>query len=170
MYAAIAEKGSEHPLGEAIIKAAQMRKITAPDSVWFAAVPGHGVKVGFRGDTILFGNRRRMETNGIDIAGLEDAMKKLEEQGKTAMLLARNAKVIGIIAVADTLKESSVAAVSALKKEKIEVIMLTGDNERTARAVASQAGIDKVIANVLPGEKAGIIKKLQSEGKAVAME
>ena len=169
MYAAIAEKGSEHPLGEAIIKAAQMRKITVPDSESFAAVPGHGVKVGFRGDTILFGNRRLMETNGIDIAGVEDAMKKLEEQGKTAMLLARNAKVIGIIAVADTLKESSVAAVSALKKEKIEVIMLTGDNERTARAVASQAGIDKVIANVLPGEKAGIIKKLQSEGKSVAM-
>ncbi len=169
MYAAIAEKGSEHPLGESIIKAAQMRKITISDSDSFEAVPGHGVKVGFRGDTILFGNRRLMETSGIDIARLEDTMKKLEEQGKTAMLLARNAKIIGIVAVADTLKESSVAAVSALKKEKIEVIMLTGDNERTAMAVARQAGIDKVIANVLPGEKAGIIKKLQSEGKAVAM-
>lgn len=169
MYAAIAEKGSEHPLGEAIMKAAQMGKITVPDSDSFEAVPGHGVKVGFKGDTVLFGNRRLMETNGIDIAGTEDRMTNLEEQGKTAMLLARNGKVIGIVAVADTIKESSIAAVTALKKEGVEVIMLTGDNERTAKAVAGQAGIDKVIANVLPGEKAGVIKGLQSEGKAVAM-
>ena len=168
-YAAIAEKGSEHPLAEAIIKAARMKNIDVPDMDTFEAVPGHGVRVGFKGDTILFGNRRLMEANGIDIAGFEDTMKKLEEQGKTAMLLARNGKVTGIIAVADTLKESSIAAVNALKKEGIEVIMLTGDNERTAKAVAGLAGIEKVIANVLPGEKAGIIKKLQSEGKAVAM-
>jgi len=169
MYAAIAEKGSEHPLGEAIMKAAQMGKITVPDSDSFEAVPGHGVKVGFKGNTILFGNRRLMETSGFEIAGFDDTMTRLEEQGKTAMLLARNGKVIGIIAVADTLKESSVAAVTASKKEGIEVIMLTGDNERTARAVARLAGIEKVIANVPPGEKAGVIKKLQSEGKAVAM-
>jgi len=169
MYAAIAEKGSEHPLGEAIIKAAQMSRITVPDSDSFEAVPGHGVKVGFKGETVLFGNRRLMETNGINISMLEGTMTKLEEQGKTAMLLARNGKVIGIIAVADTLKESSISAVASLEKEGIEVIMLTGDNERTAKAVARQAGIEKVIANVLPGEKAGVIKKLQSEGKAVAM-
>jgi len=168
-YAAIAEKGSEHPLAEAIIKAARMKNIDVPDMDTFEAVPGHGVRVGFKGDTILFGNRRLMEANSIHIAEFEGKMKGLEEQGKTAMLLARNGKVTGIIAVADTLKESSIAAVTALKKEGLEVIMLTGDNERTANAVAGLAGIEKVIANVLPGEKAGIIKKLQSEGKAVAM-
>ena len=168
-YAAIAEKGSEHPLAEAIIKAARMKNIDVPDMDTFEAVPGHGVRVGFKGDTILFGNRRLMEANSIRIAEFEEKMKGLEEQGKTAMLLVRNGAVIGVVAVADTLKESSISAVNALKKEGIEVIMLTGDNERTAKAVAGLAGIDKVIANVLPGEKAGIIKKLQSEGKAVAM-
>ena len=168
-YAAIAEKGSEHPLAEAIIKAARMKNIDVPDMDTFEAVPGHGVKVGFKGDTILFGNRRLMEANSIHIAEFEEKLKGLEEQGKTAMLLARNGAVKGIVAVADTLKESSISAVTALKKEGLEVIMLTGDNERTANAVARLAGIEKVIANVLPGEKAGIIKKLQSEGKAVAM-
>src|SRR3972149_6096636 len=168
-YAAIAEKGSEHPLAEAIIKAARMKNIDVPDMDTFEAVPGHGVKVGFKGDTILFGNRRLMEANSIHIAEFEEKLKGLEEQGKTAMLLARNEKIIGIIAVADTLKESSISAVNALKKEGIEVIMLTGDNERTAKAVARLAGIEKVIANGLPGEKAGVIKKLQSEGTAVAM-
>ncbi|HBG46523.1 MAG TPA: heavy metal translocating P-type ATPase [Deltaproteobacteria bacterium] len=169
MYAAMAEKGSEHPLGEAVVRAAAMDKAVVPDADSFEAVPGYGVKVAFRGDTVFFGNRRLMEANGVDIAGVEDSMKALEEQGKTAMLLARGATVMGIVAVADTLKESSIAAVSALKREGVEVIMLTGDNERTARSVAGQAGIDKVIANVLPGEKVGVVKRLQSEGKVVAM-
>lgn len=167
--AAIAEKGSEHPLGEAIIRAARMKGIDVPDADTFEAVPGHGVKVGYRADEILFGNRRLMEINGIPISYLEQRLKGLEGQGKTAMLLAKNKSVIGIIAVADTLKETSAIAVKALKEHKIEVIMLTGDNERTAEAIAKQVGIESVIANVLPGEKAGIIKKLQASGKSVAM-
>ncbi|MBI5643091.1 MAG: heavy metal translocating P-type ATPase [Deltaproteobacteria bacterium] len=168
-YAAIAEKGSEHPLGESILKAAKMRGMDVPDADSFEAVPGHGVRIGYKGSIVLFGNRRLMDTSGIPIAEFEERLKSLEEQGKTAMLLAKDKIVVGIIAVADTIKENSVAAVGALKREQIEVIMLTGDNERTARAVARQVGIEKVIANVLPGEKAGVVKKLQAERKAVAM-
>ena len=180
--AAIAEKGSEHPLGEAILKAARMRGIEVPDADSFEAVPGHGVRVGYKGDVILLGNRRLMESNGLSIAGFEDTLRGLEEQGKTAMLLARLAStsvppfekggsggILGIIAVADTIKENSILAVTALKKEKVEVIMLTGDNERTARAIARQLGIENVIANVLPAEKAGVIKDLQAKGQVVAM-
>ncbi|HLB03307.1 MAG TPA: heavy metal translocating P-type ATPase, partial [Nitrospiria bacterium] len=182
LYAAIAEKGSEHPLGEAILKAAKMRGLEVPDPESFEAVPGHGVKVGYRGETILLGNRRLMEKNGIPVGGIEDKLKNLEEEGKTAMLLAMAKSplfppfekggmggILGIIAVADTLKESSGDAIKALKKEGVEVIMLTGDNERTAKAIARQIGIENVIANVLPGEKAGVIKGLQGAGKIVAM-
>ncbi len=169
LLAAISEKGSEHPLGEAILKAAKMKGMGIPDPDSFEAVPGKGVTVGYGGETILFGNRKLMEANGISIGTLEDNLKTLEEEGKTAMILARGKNVIGVIAVADTLKESSLAAVSALGKEGVEVIMLTGDNERTAKAIARQVGIDNVIANVLPGEKAGVIKGLQATGKVVAM-
>lgn len=168
-YAAIAEKGSEHPLGEAIMKAAKMKGLDVPDAESFEAVPGHGVGIGYKGEAILFGNRKLMGANGIPVAQFEEKLVGLEECGKTAMLLARNKSIIGIIAVADTLKENSAAAVSALKKEKIDVIMLTGDNERTAKAIAKQVGIEKVIANVVPNEKAGVIKKMQGDGKVVAM-
>jgi len=169
LYAAIAEKGSEHPLGEAILKAAKMNGLDISDPESFEAVPGHGVKVGYKGTNILLGNRRLMEKNGIAVGSFEDKLKILEEQGKTAMLIASNNNILGIIAVADTLKENSIAAVNALKKENVEVIMLTGDNERTAKAIAGQIGIEKVIANVLPGEKASVIKGLQATGKTVAM-
>lgn len=169
VLAAVAEKGSEHPLGEAILKAAKMKGLDVPDPDSFEAVPGKGVKVGYRGETVLFGNRKLMEASGIALGTIEDTLKGLEEGGKTAMILARNKDVIGVIAVADTLKESSISAVNALKKENVEVIMLTGDNERTARAIARQVGIGNVIANVLPGEKAGAVKGLQAAGKIVAM-
>ncbi|MBI5888523.1 MAG: heavy metal translocating P-type ATPase [Deltaproteobacteria bacterium] len=169
LYAAMAEKGSEHPLGEAILKMAKMKGLDIPDPESFEAVPGHGVKVGYKGGTILLGNRRLMEKNGIAAGSFEEKLKIFEEQGKTAMLIAGRNNIIGIIAVADTLKEHSGEAVAELKKEGIEVIMLTGDNERTAKAVARLAGIDNVIANVLPGEKAGVIKGLQGSGKVVAM-
>lgn len=169
LYAAIAEKGSEHHLGEAILKAARMRGIDIPDPDTFEAVPGHGVRVGYKGETVLLGNRKLTEANGIPIESLEDKLKNLEEQGKTAMLLAAGKNIVGIIAVADTIKESSIAAIAALKKEGVEVIMLTGDNERTAKAIAGQIGMEKVIANVLPGEKAEVIKGLQATGKVVAM-
>lgn len=168
-YAAIAEKGSEHPLAEAILKAAKMRGLEIQDPESFEAVPGHGVKAGYRGETILLGNRRLMEINGIDAGDFEDKLRNLEEHGKTAMLIAASNNILGIIAVADTLKEHSIEAVRALKKESVEVIMLTGDNVRTARAIARQVGIENVIANVLPGEKAVVIKGLQDAGKVVAM-
>ena len=170
LYAAIAEKGSEHPLGEAILKAAKMKGFDIPDTDTFEAVPGYGVKAGYKGGTVLLGNRKMMEKNGIAVAeSLEEKLKKLEEQGKTAMIVSKEGVIAGVIAVADTIKEHSKAAVSALKKEGIEVIMLTGDNERTAKAIAKDIGIDNIIAGVLPGEKASVIKGLQAAGKVVAM-
>ncbi len=167
--AAIAEKGSEHPLGEAIVKAAKERNIVLLDAESFEAIPGHGIKVVTEENEVLVGNRRLMQVSGIDIAHLEQSIQSLELQGKTAMLVAANKKAIGIIAVADTLKEHSAEAVAELKQLGVETIMLTGDNDRTANAIAKLVGIDRVIANVLPGEKADVIKKLQSEGKVVAM-
>jgi Cu+-exporting ATPase len=167
--AAIAEKGSEHPLGEAIVRAARDKKMDVRDAESFEAVPGHGIKVTIEGKEVLVGNRRLMKINGIDTSGFENRLQELEMQGKTAMIVAVNKNVPGIIAVADTLKEHSTEAVAELKKMGIETIMLTGDNEKTANAIAKQVGIDRVIANVLPGEKEDVIKKLQAESKIVAM-
>jgi Cu+-exporting ATPase len=168
-YAAIAEKGSEHPLGEAIVKGAKERNLDIPDPLHFEAVPGHGIKVAFEDKTILLGNRRLMKNNGISSQGMEKTMKKLETEGKTAMILAVDNGVSAIVAVADTIKGNSPKAVSEIKKIGIETVMLTGDNEITAKAVAKKVGIDRVIANVLPGEKAKVIKDLQGEGNVVAM-
>jgi Cu+-exporting ATPase len=167
--AAIAEQGSEHPLGEAIVRGAKDRGIEVKDADSFEAVAGHGIKVVIEGKAVLVGNRRLMDINGIRTSELEEQVQALEVQGKTAMLLAVNNIITGIIAVADTLKENSVEAVKDLKAIGIETIMLTGDNERTAHAIADQVGIGRVIANVLPGEKAEVIKKLQAEKKVVAM-
>lgn len=167
--AAIAEKGSEHPLGEAIVRAAKEKSIPVKDAETFEAVPGHGISVTVEGAKILVGNRRLMQINAIPIDSYEQEIQALELQGKTAMFIARAGRVIGIIAVADTLKDHSTEAVAKLKEIGVETIMLTGDNERTAKAIAVQVGIDRVIANVLPGEKAAVIKKLQREGKVVAM-
>ncbi|HEY3274620.1 MAG TPA: heavy metal translocating P-type ATPase [Methanocella sp.] len=167
--AAIAEKGSEHPLGEAIVRAARDKKMDVRDAESFEAVPGHGIKVTVEGKEVLVGNRRLMKANGLDTAGVENRLQELETQGRTAMIVAVGKKISGIIAVADTLKEHSAEAVAELKKLGIETIMLTGDNEKTANAIAKQVGIDRVIANVLPGEKEDVIKKLQAEGRIVAM-
>ena len=174
--AAIAEKGSEHPLSEAILNAAKMRGMEISESETFEAIPGYGVKVRYKTQTIFLGNRKLMEANSVSFKDMEENIAGLEKEGKTVMMLAVNhpsegwvGGILGIIAVADTLKGHSKAAVSALKKEGIEVIMLTGDNERTANAIAKQVGIENVIANVLPGEKAGVIKGLQTKGKVVAM-
>lgn len=167
--AAIAERGSEHPLGEAIVKAAKDKDMSLTEPACFKAIPGQGISVTIEGKEVFVGNRRLMQTNGVDIATLENTLRSLEEHGKTAMLVAMDKKATGVIAVADTLKENSAEAVAELKKLGIETIMLTGDNERTANAIAKQVGIDRVIANVLPGEKEEVIKKLQAEGKVVAM-
>jgi Cu+-exporting ATPase len=167
--AAIAEKNSEHPLGEAIVNKAMERGIKIVDPESFNAIPGHGVEVTHGGLEVLLGNRKLMKKKGVDVGFLEEKMKTLEENGKTAMLIAIGKKAAGIIAVADTLMEYSTQAVKTLQKMGLEAIMLTGDNERTAKAIARQVGINRVLADVLPGEKANEVKSLQDEGKIVAM-
>ena len=167
--AAIAEKNSEHPLGEAIVRRARERHLEVVDSEFFNAIPGYGVEVRYDGKTVLLGNRKLMEQNKVNIVHLEEKMKMLEADGKTAMLVAVDGEAAGLIAVADTLMEYSVEAVKTLQKMGLEVIMITGDNERTAKAIARQVGVDRVLAEVLPGDKASEIKRLQDEGKIVAM-
>ncbi|MEM2939912.1 MAG: heavy metal translocating P-type ATPase, partial [Candidatus Bathyarchaeia archaeon] len=167
--AAIAEKGSEHPLAEAVIKAAGSMGLEIPDAESPEVIPGEGVKVLYKGHRIILGNRRLMENNGVSTAHIEDKLVELEEQGKTVMLLAVDGEMVGLIAVMDIPKEEAAGAVKMLKDMGLEVMMLTGDNERTAKAVAGQLGIERVIANVLPWEKVNIIKRLQGEGKVVAM-
>ena len=167
--AAIAEKGSEHPLAEAIMNAAHKTGFNIPDAESFEAVPGHGVRCTSEGKRILLGNRKLMKQERVSIEQLENDLELLEVQGKTAMILAVNGKPAGIVAVMDTPKENAVEAIQKLKSMGLQVAMLTGDNERTASAIAKQLGIDNVIANVLPWEKVDVIKKMQSEGKTVAM-
>ena len=167
--AAIAEKGSEHPLAEAIIKRANMLGLSIPDAEAFEAIPGHGVKVTFDGKEILIGNRRLMKDMGISTEDKEAVISGLEEKGNTVMIITEDNKLKGFIAVADTLKEHAEDVVKGLKAEGVQVIMLTGDNERTAKAIGAKVGIDRIIANVLPGDKAKVIKELQAEGKVVAM-
>jgi Cu+-exporting ATPase len=167
--AAIAEKGSEHPLGEAIVKGAGARRVIVPDAESFKAIAGRGVEAMFAGKRILLGTRKLMADNGIDVTHLNASMEKMENDGKTAMLIGLDQEAIGIVAVADTLKENSKEAVDRLHKMGIEVVMITGDNARTASAIAKQVGIDRVLAEVLPQDKANEIKKLQAEGKIVAM-
>lgn len=168
-YAATAEKGSEHPLGEAIVREADMKGVEIQKMDSFEAIPGRGVKARLHGDEIYLGNRALMKDKGIDYDPLENQMTSLEMQGKTAMMIALNQRVIGIVAVADTLKQYSIEAVRKLKEIGIETVMLTGDNERTAKAIAKQVEIDTIIANVPPWEKANVIERLQKDGKVVAM-
>ncbi len=168
-YAAMVEKGSEHPLGEAIVKSARARNLQVPEAESFEAVPGQGVRATFNGAEILLGNRKFMKEKVIPTEQVEGQLVALEGSGKTAMIVAVGGKIAGIVAAADTLKEHSAEAISKLKEMKIETIMLTGDNERTAKAIASQVGVDKVISEVLPKDKAEVVKGLQSEGKVVAM-
>ncbi len=167
--AATVEKGSEHPLGEAIVREAEMKGIRIPKMDSFEAIPGRGVRATLHNDQIYLGNRALMKEKGMDCGSIEDQMSGLEEQGKTAMIVALNGRLVGIIAVADTLKQYSAEAVRKLKEIGVETVMLTGDNERTAKAIAKQVGIDTVIANVPPWEKANVIGGLQNEGKVVAM-
>ncbi len=167
--AAISEKGSEHPLGEAIIRKAEEERIKITDPESFEAVPGHGVKITYRGNEYFLGNRRLMMENGIEIQECEENIKKLENEGKTVVILASKKKAMGLIAAADLPKKEAKEVVESLTRLGLEVIMLSGDNRRTAEAVARQLNINKVIAEVLPGEKSDVIRKLQKEGKSVAM-
>lgn len=168
-YAASAEKGSEHPLGESIIKKAQETGLAIADPEQFQAVPGHGIKAVIRGRAVLLGNLKFMKDEGVDLTALTAESDTLSLQGKTPMFVSVDSAAAGIIAVADTLRAESVAAVKQLHALGIEVVMITGDNKRTGEAIARQAGIDRVLAEVLPQDKAAEVKKLQAEGKVVAM-
>ncbi|MEK7627079.1 MAG: heavy metal translocating P-type ATPase [Patescibacteria group bacterium] len=166
--AAIAEKGSEHPLGVAIMQRASSVGII-PDAEKFEAIVGLGVKAIWQGKTIIIGNRKMMEMGSVNLSQFDKKIKNLETSGKTVVIVAVNGDILGLIAIADALKEYSTEAVSELSKLGIESIMLTGDNEWTARAIAVKVGIKRVIANLLPNEKLDIIKKFQLEGSVVAM-
>lgn len=167
--AATAEKGSEHPLGEAIVRGADERKISLAEAKNFRSIPGKGIEADLEEKKILLGTRKLMEENMISFEGLEVKMHEFEEHGKTAMLVALGGEIIGLVAVADTLKENSKEAIEALIKMGIEVVMITGDNAITAGAIAAEVGIPRVLAEVLPEDKANEIKKLQKEGKLVGM-
>jgi len=167
--AASAEKGSEHPLGEAIVKAAEENKVEFKTLDFFKAIPGHGIEVKIDGKNILLGNRKLMVEGNISLENLEETSHNLAGEGKTPMYIAIDAKIAGIIAVADTVKESSKKAIEKLHEMGIEVAMITGDNKITAQAIARQVGIDKILAEVLPEDKANEVKKLQATGKKVAM-
>ncbi|WP_081316963.1 heavy metal translocating P-type ATPase [Clostridium tyrobutyricum] len=167
--AASAEKGSEHPLGEAIVKGAEEKELEFKKLDFFKAIPGHGIEVKIDSKDILLGNRKLMVGSNISLENLEETSHKLAGEGKTPMYVAIDNKIAGIIAVADTVKENSKKAIEQLHKMGIEVAMITGDNKRTAEAIAKQVGIDRVLAEVLPQDKANEVKKLQAEGKKVAM-
>jgi Cu+-exporting ATPase len=167
--AAAAEKNSEHPLGEAIVKGSRQRGFEPRDTSQFDAIPGQGVQASLDGRTILLGNRRLMGDKNIAMESLLPDAERLELEGKTAMFVAVDGKPAGIVAVADTLKETSSLAVQALQRMGLQVAMITGDNRRTAEAIAKQVGIDRVLAEVLPEDKANEVKKLQTEGLKVAM-
>jgi len=167
--AASAEKGSEHPLGEAIVKEAREKNLTLLDPKEFQAVAGQGIEATVDSKRVLLGNLGLMEDKKVSLNGLLIKAEELANEGKTSMFLAVEGEVAGIIAVADTLKENSTRAVQALRRMGLEVVMLTGDNERTAKAIANQVGVDRVLAGVLPGRKAEEIRRLQSEGKKVGM-
>jgi P-type Cu+ transporter len=164
-----AEKQSEHPLAQAIVEGIKERNIQLRDVSEFEAIPGYGIKSIIEGKEILVGTRRLMKQYNVDMNHVLEKMETLEKQGKTAMLSAIDGTFAGIIAVADTIKDTSAGAIKRLRDMGIEVIMITGDNQQTAQAIAKQAGVDQVIAEVLPEGKAEEVKKLQQQGKKVAM-
>ncbi|MEE8401356.1 MAG: heavy metal translocating P-type ATPase [Candidatus Hydrothermarchaeaceae archaeon] len=168
-FAAAAEKGSEHPLGEAIVRKAKEKEITLQNPKDFNAIPGHGIKAKVDDKVVLLGNLKLMNDEKVDIGELDKVAGEISGAGKTPMFIAINAVSAGIIAVADTLKENSHLAIEKLHELGLEVIMITGDNRRTAEAIGKQVGIDRVLAEVLPEDKAKEVKRLQDEGKIVAM-
>ncbi|WP_028558892.1 heavy metal translocating P-type ATPase [Paenibacillus pinihumi] len=164
-----AELGSEHPLAEAIVAGVRAKGITLSEPSDFEAIPGYGVRATVDGSEVLVGTRRLMEKHGVKVQQVEQEMVRLEGAGKTAMLAAVDGEYAGIIAVADTVKPTSKEAVRKLRGLGLKVIMLTGDNERTAKAIAAEVGIEHVVAEVLPAGKADEVKRLQQEGHKVAM-
>ena len=169
MLAASAERGSEHPLSEAILNAARERGIALEEAEAFESIPGQGIQARVNGASVVLGNRALMDTMGLALDGLDATVDALSHQGKTPMFVASNGKVLGAIAVADTIKPEAAGVVSQLHDQGLEVVMLTGDSLRTAEAVAREIGVDRVIAQVLPQNKADVLKELQQQGRVVAM-
>jgi Cu+-exporting ATPase len=169
LFTGSAEKGSEHPLGEAIVRAAIEKGLTLESPEDFEALPGHGIRAKVKGRTVILGNERLMADRKIGFGRMVKDAEGLSAHGKTPMFVAIDDKAAGIIAVADTLKEHSKEAVTGLKALGLEVVMLTGDNRRTAQAIAEELGITRVLAEVLPQDKMDMVKKLQAEGRVVAM-
>ena len=167
--AASAERGSEHPLGEAIVEGAKARSLELAEPDDFEAVPGHGIAASVDGHRVVLGNLKFMADQGIAAGEAEPVLARLSDEGKTAMVVGVDGELAGVVAVADTIKSDSVAAIRRMHELGLEVVMLTGDNVRTAQAIADQVGIDRVRAEVLPGDKAAEVKALQAEGKVVAM-
>ena len=167
--AASVEKTSEHPLGQSIVKKGEEELLRLSEPEKFMAVPGKGLRATFEGKEVLVGNRRLMVDNNISITNGEETLLKLEEEGKTAMLLSLDNKLSGIIAVADQIKETSKKAIEELKSMGLDVYMITGDNERTAQAIAKEVGITNVLAEVLPENKAEVVEEIKSKGKHVGM-
>ena len=167
--AASAERGSEHPLGKSIVDEAETRGVEFLEMRDFRAFPGHGLEAEVGGRKVYLGNEKFMAERGVGASGLVDEIHRLESQGRTVILVAGDGGLLGVIGVADTLRENSAEAVAALQGMGIEVYMLTGDNERTAQAVAAQAGVSHVMADVMPDEKAAMVEQLRRGGKKVGM-
>ncbi len=167
--AASAERGSEHPLGEAIVRAAREKGLVLDEPTNFSGIAGHGVSAEVNGRNVLIGNLRLMEQEGVPLNGLEAKAQALQDEAKTAMWLAVDGQASAVIGVADTIKEGSKDAVAAMKARGLTVVMMTGDNQATANAIAAEVGIDRVFAEVLPGDKASYVKQLQEEGYTVGM-
>jgi Cu+-exporting ATPase len=167
--AAGVERRSEHPLGEAVVQAAQARGMELPEPTRFEAIPGHGVAAEVEGRALLLGNPRLMASRGVQIAGMEETLDRLAAEGKTPLLVAIDGQLAGLVAVADPVKPHSAEAVATLKRMGLRVLMITGDNRRTAEAVARQVGIEETLAEVLPERKAEEVRRLQAEARIVAM-
>jgi Cu+-exporting ATPase len=167
--AASAETGSEHPLSEALTAEANARSLSLGEPLGFNAIAGHGVRAEVDGHDVLVGNRRLMTAQEIDTASIEEDIRRLEEAANTVILIAVDGVLAGLISVADTVKEGSLEAIQSLHEMGLKVTMMTGDNQRTARAIADQVGVDQVLAEVLPGDKASQVKVLQAQGEVAAM-
>ena len=169
LFAASADLRSEHPLAQAIVQGARDQKLELVEPTEFAAVPGHGVDTTIEKKRVLVGNHRLMNREGIQVDAISAEVERLQGEGKTAMYVAVDGEAAGVVAVADTIKEDSVRAIQVMKKAGLEVIMITGDNERTARAIAAQVGIERVLAEVLPEDKAMEVHHLRRDGRKVGM-
>jgi Cu+-exporting ATPase len=167
--AAAAEQGSEHPIARAIVEAARKRQIEFPEAQEFEALSGHGVRATVGGASLLLGTAKLMAESGVDLGALGARAEALRGEGKTAVFVARDGRAVGVLAVADTLKAGSREAIQRLQQMGLEVVMITGDNRQTAEAIAREAGIGRVLAEVLPEQKAEQVRQLQQQGKRVAM-